>query len=105
MDDTSTRLLAGLVGPCPECNNGTLQAVFDGERTNFVCHNCGRCWHPELDWVSLVDPTTCPGCSQRATCRGARERYGPAVASTEISAHPAPVLLRGAGAGRQNGHR
>jgi hypothetical protein len=95
MDDTRLRLLAGLVGPCPECNNGILQAVFDGERTNFLCRNCGRCWHPELAWVTRVDPGTCPRCTAKATCLAARDRYGPAVVSTEANVQPPPVALRG----------
>ena len=95
MDDIGTRLLAGLVGPCPECGNGTLQPVFDGERTNFFCETCGRCWHPELAWVSRVDPETCPACPMLGTCRAARDRYGPAVVATESGAQPPLVVLRG----------
>lgn len=98
MDDARTRLLAGLVGPCPECRNGTLEAVSDGDQTNFLCVNCGRCWHPEMAWVSRVDPVTCPGCPSRPTCLESRRRYGPAVASTEIAGAPAPVTLRGTAA-------
>jgi hypothetical protein len=64
-------VLACLVGPCPQCGNGRLRAVSDGEATNFLCPDCGACWHPELDWVARVDPLTCPGCEHRARCLAA----------------------------------
>jgi len=70
------RSLASLIGPCPECGNGRLSAVSDGELTNFICRTCGSCWHPELDWVHRVNPATCPGCSQREICLSPRRRYG-----------------------------
>ena len=69
-------LLAGLVGPCPECHEGKLQANFDGEQTNFLCRSCGLCWHPELDWVSRVNPSTCPGCPERDICTTPSRAYG-----------------------------
>lgn len=65
-----------LVGPCPECHEGRLRAVHDGEVTNFLCPACGSCWHAELDWVARVDPETCPGCSSRSLCEAARRPYG-----------------------------
>jgi hypothetical protein len=68
--------LSLLVGPCPECGNGLLQPVHDGERTNFLCPACGNCWHAELDWVNRVNPATCAGCPSRETCLGARRAYG-----------------------------
>lgn len=68
-----------LVGPCPECGNGRLQAVSDGERANFLCTTCGNCWHPELEWVERVNPATCAGCPSRAICLGARRAYGERV--------------------------
>ena len=62
--------LAHLIGPCPECGNGRLQAVVDKEgTTNFVCRECGGCWHAELEWSCRVDPLTCPGCPARDVCR------------------------------------
>ena len=64
----NVRMLASLIGPCPDCGNGRLQAVFDGDSTNFLCTNCGDCWHPELAWVHRVNPTTCPGCASREVC-------------------------------------
>lgn len=76
MNDNTVSLLAALVGPCPECGDGRLEAVFDGEGTNFLCRSCGCCWHPELDWVSRVNPATCPGCAGRDVCTAARRAYG-----------------------------
>lgn len=74
MDAVALRWLAGLVGPCPECRNGTLQPVPVGEQTNFLCPNCGCCWHGERDWVSQVNPLTCPGCPSRDQCTAPRHR-------------------------------
>ena len=74
--DENTHLLSCLIGPCPECQNGRLEAVSDGDLTNFVCHTCGTCWHPELDWVERVDPATCPGCPSSEVCLAARRPYG-----------------------------
>lgn len=79
MDD-NLRSLSLLVGPCPECGNGRLQTVHDGEATNFLCLACGNCWHPELEWVNRVNPATCPGCPSSAICEGARRTYGQRVA-------------------------
>lgn len=95
MEDTRLRLLASLIGPCPECGNGVLRPVSDSERTNFLCETCGRCWHPELGWVTRVDPTSCPACAWRETCLGARARYGPAVNRPEVTDNPPAVTLRG----------
>jgi len=63
--------LSGLVGPCPECGNGRLEAVTDGELTNLLCSACGACWHPEVALVHRVDPAACRGCSSRSLCRAA----------------------------------
>jgi hypothetical protein len=52
---------------CPACT-GRLRAVSDGEMTNFLCRQCGRCWHVELGHISRVDPTTCPGCPFLQSC-------------------------------------
>lgn len=49
-------LSAALVAPdrCPWCAAG-LRAVSDGDRTNFFCASCRRCWHVELGRVVKVD--------------------------------------------------
>ena len=47
-------MLSLLVGPCLECGDGRLEPVFDGELSNFLCRNCGACWHPELEWVHFA---------------------------------------------------
>jgi hypothetical protein len=75
MEDSVGRL-ALVVGPCPECGEGTLQPVFDTELTNFLCRDCGACWHPELAWVHRVNPATCPGCSERGVCLTPKRRFG-----------------------------
>ncbi|HWC12776.1 MAG TPA: hypothetical protein VG455_16325 [Acidimicrobiales bacterium] len=80
MEDTNLTALSLLVGPCPECGNGRLRAVSDGHQANFVCETCGSCWHPELEWVNRVNPTTCPGCLSREICTNARRAYGERVA-------------------------
>ena len=68
MTDNLLRL-AHLIGPCPECGNGRLHAVVDDEgTTNFLCRECGSCWHTELEWSCRVDPRTCPGCPARDLC-------------------------------------
>jgi len=77
--DGTVCMLAGLIGPCPECGNGRLEAVFDGETSNLLCRSCGNCWHSELSWVQRVDPATCPGCASRNVCVAARRRYGEAL--------------------------
>ncbi len=79
MDDNAC-LVASLVGPCPECGNGCLEPVSDGERMNFLCPKCGSCWHAELDWVHRVNPETCPGCSWQPSCLAARRPYGAELA-------------------------
>jgi|GEM_PF-3160946 len=75
MDD-NLNLLVTLMGPCPECANGVLQAVSDGELTNFLCSSCGHCWHAELGWTHRIDPATCPGCDSKQVCLTAAGSYG-----------------------------
>ena len=94
MDDKTLYLLAAVIGPCPECGSGVLQAAFDGEQTNFVCARCGCCWHPELEWVNRVNPFTCPGCPARAICTQPRRPYGAPLAS--VGAGSVPADPRGA---------
>jgi hypothetical protein len=53
---------------CPNCGAPELEAVSDGELTNFFCPQCATCWHVELGYVHQVDVTTCPGCEHRPTC-------------------------------------
>jgi hypothetical protein len=53
---------------CPTCGAGRLEAVHNGERTNFRCAVCHDCWHLELGWVSRVPRTTCPGCGYHDRC-------------------------------------
>jgi hypothetical protein len=57
----------GAPSGCPACNGGLI-AVSDGDMTNFLCAECGRCWHVELGRASRVDPVSCPGCPHRSTC-------------------------------------
>lgn len=71
----NTRMLAGRIGPCPTCGNGQLTPVSDGEDTNFLCRDCGACWHVCLGWVDRVNPATCPGCPSRDVCEAARIPY------------------------------
>ena len=69
MTDQVLLRLARLMGPCPECGNGRLSAVHDEDgTTNFLCRDCGKCWHAELEWSQRVDPLTCPGCPSRDVC-------------------------------------
>jgi len=53
---------------CPMCGTEDLEAVSDGETTNFLCWTCRTCWHVELGWVQRVDPRTCGGCPHRDEC-------------------------------------
>jgi hypothetical protein len=65
--DPTALLLAGQFA-CPRCDNGILEAVTDGEETNFLCHRCWTCWHVELGYMSPVPVSTCPGCPYRPEC-------------------------------------
>lgn len=64
---------AGLSSParslewCPGCGSSYLRVV-DGEVTNFLCRECGSCWHRESDGVRRVDPRACPGCPSWPVC-------------------------------------
>lgn len=53
---------------CPSCGNDELEAVTDGTQTNFLCHGCWSCWHPELGYMEPVPATTGPGCAHREDC-------------------------------------
>lgn len=67
--DGPAPLVPGPPERCPACGAGGLEAVSDGERTNFFCHSCARCWHMELNVMTRVDVKTCPGCEHLTTCR------------------------------------
>jgi hypothetical protein len=53
---------------CRICGWARLLPLHDGELTNFLCPNCGACWHVEQGWMYRVNPATCPGCSHRDIC-------------------------------------
>jgi CBS domain-containing protein len=53
---------------CPRCAGEHLYTVFDGERTNFLCRTCNRCWSNGTGSIRQVDTSTCPGCEWRPTC-------------------------------------
>jgi hypothetical protein len=55
---------------CADCGRDVMEAVSDGEMTNFRCLGCGACWRIELGWISRVDAATCPGCEHVPECRG-----------------------------------
>lgn len=50
---------------CPACGAEPLRPVAAGDRTNFLCRSCGRCWHQELSWFSQVDPHACGTCTEQ----------------------------------------
>ncbi len=78
MTDNPLVRLSHLIGPCPECGNGRLEAVVDDSgTTNFLCRDCGNCWHAELEWSCRVDPRTCPGCPARDLCATAHRATTP----------------------------
>lgn len=53
---------------CPACGGADLEAVSDGEMTNFWCPACAACWHVTMGRVVRVDPLACPGCPHREHC-------------------------------------
>ena len=53
---------------CPGCASECLYRVYSGERVNFLCPTCSRCWALGADGVARVDPMRCPGCEWRSTC-------------------------------------
>lgn len=57
----------GAMTHCPSCR-GELVAVRDQGTTNFLCEDCGRCWHVEMGFVHRVDPNTCLECPRRPGC-------------------------------------
>lgn len=63
---------------CPDCGGDRLEAVSDGELTNFRCTSCGSCWHLELGWVSRVDPVACLACPHREECLARQTSGAPA---------------------------
>ena len=64
----SPKLLPNEPEACPRCGGTRLEAVDDGELTNFFCRDCVACWHVELGYIHRVDATTCPGCEHIGTC-------------------------------------
>ena len=65
--------VGGPLERCPGCGASDLVAVRDWEDTNFLCAECGRCWHVEFSQAYRVDPLTCAGCEHREECL---ERFG-----------------------------
>lgn len=58
---------------CLTCGSDELEAVTDGETTNFLCRACWNCWHLELGWVHRVNRITCTGCQHRDECLSRRQ--------------------------------
>jgi hypothetical protein len=58
---------------CPHCHATTFECVNDGELTNFRCLQCRHCWHWELNYMSAIDPVTCPGCAHLLECLADRD--------------------------------
>jgi hypothetical protein len=63
MGDRATSRILG----CPDCGQDVMEAVSDGEMTNFWCVTCGACWRIELGWVSRVDSPRAHGASMGPT--------------------------------------
>ena len=59
MEDRSPRIVSGFFA-CPHCGSEEMEAVSDGETTNFRCLACAACWHVELGYIGLVDTETGP---------------------------------------------
>jgi hypothetical protein len=68
------RVIALGVLRCLGCGEKALEAVSDGDATNFLCRSCWNCWHIELGWVQRVAVGTCAGCVHDRECRAARDR-------------------------------
>jgi len=51
---------------CPGCDAPELEAVSDGDQTNFQCRSCGQCWHIALGWVSSTEQRGCLPADDRA---------------------------------------
>jgi hypothetical protein len=75
---------------CRTCGADSLEAVFDGEMTNFWCTVCHDCWHDELGWVHRVDRQTCPGCEHHDECIAVDD----ALASRPPRSRPAAKEVR-----------
>lgn len=53
---------------CPGCGSWNVRAVVVGDTANFLCRECGCCWHLDVEQFRAVEPRTCPGCSSRPVC-------------------------------------
>lgn len=53
---------------CPGCGSASVRAVMAGDKANFLCRECGCCWHLDTDCFRVVDPRACSGCSSRPVC-------------------------------------
>jgi hypothetical protein len=49
-------ILPGPPRMCPNCGGPAPEAVWDGSQTNFLCHDCGTCWHVGMGCVWAVHP-------------------------------------------------
>ena len=55
---------------CPECGSTRLEPVVESivQDVNFLCAECGRCWHAALGSVQRIAPPSCFGCPERRRC-------------------------------------
>ncbi len=53
---------------CPGCGSWNVRKVVADEHVNFLCRECGCCWHRDGDRFRAVDPRACPGCLSRPVC-------------------------------------
>jgi hypothetical protein len=53
---------------CPGCGSGNILPVVARDTANFLCRECGCCWHPDGNRFRAVDPRACPGCPSQPVC-------------------------------------
>jgi hypothetical protein len=53
---------------CRVCGSDEMEAMSDGEGTNFLCNDCWTCWNLEMGLVRRVTPGTCGSCDHQDDC-------------------------------------
>jgi hypothetical protein len=62
-------ITSAMTAYCPRCANTKLLVAIDHrQQRNYLCPDCGMCWHREFGQLRRVERDMCPGCRFCENC-------------------------------------
>lgn len=53
---------------CPGCGSWNVRLVDAAGAENYLCRECGCCWHLVEGRYEATEPRACPGCASQPVC-------------------------------------